>query len=308
VLRVAESFGAIGYHGVTLFFVLSGFVIPWSIRNAPQVQGFRGAVCGLPAFMGRRLLRLQPPYLAACVLALALALNWLSTPAPRYQGSFSVTVPEVFKALLSDNLYVTGLLGGSWILVVAWTLALEVQFYAVAGVIEPWAQPASRKTLSPYLYGFGVAAFSALAVLIPQPALVFRVLPVFGLGWVTAHRALRPQPVHGLAIAWLLLLLFRVAGFEQALVAAVCVVLLKLTLLFPSFGPKLLLWLGGISYSLFLIHVPIGGRVVNVFSRFTLSGSQQLLVCLLSLLAAWGFCVLIERPSHRLSRNLLLPG
>ena len=103
-------------------------------------------------------------------------------------------------------------------------------------------------------------------------------------------------------------------GFEQALVAAVCVVLLKLTLLFPSFGPKILLWLGGISYSLFLIHVPIGGRVVNLFSRFTLSGSQQLLVCLLSLslslslLAAWVFCVLIERPSHRVSRNLLLPG
>ena len=308
VLWVAALFGAIGWHGITLFFVLSGFVIPWSMRHAPPVDGLVAALRGLPAFIGRRLLRLQPPYLAACVLA--LALNWLSTLAPGYQGSFSVTVPEVFKALLSDNLYVTGLLGGSWILVVAWTLALEVQFYAVAGVIEPWARPAQRQALSPWLYGVGVAAFSALAVLIPQPALVFRVLPVFGLGWVTAHRELRPQPVHGLAIAWLLLLLFRVAGFEQALVAAVCVVLLKLTLLFPSFGPKLLLWLGGISYSLFLIHVPIGGRVVNLFSRFTLSGSQQLLVCLLSLslLAAWVFCVLIERPSHRVSRNLLLPG
>ena len=58
--------------------------------------------------------------------------------------------------------------------------------------------------------------------------------------------------------------------------------------------------------------MPIGGRLVNLLSRFTLSGSQQFLVCLmalaLSLLAAWVFCVLIERPSHRLSRKLLLPG
>lgn len=290
--------------------MLSGFVIPYSIRHAPQVQGLRGAVCGLPAFMGRRLLRLQPPYLVACVLA--LALNWLSTQAPGYQGSFSVTLPQALTALLSDNLYITGLLGSSWLLVVAWTLALEVQFYAVTGVAEPWARPAQRQALSPWLYGFGVAAFSALAVLIPQPALVFRVLPVFGLGWVTAHRALRPQPVHALAIAWLLLLLFRVAGVEQALVAAVCVGLLNGALASPCFAPPPFLWLGGISYSLFLVHVPIGGRVVNLLSRFTFSGPQQLLVCLLalalSLLAAWAFCVLIERPSHRLSRNLLLPG
>lgn len=310
VLQVAESFGAIGYHGVTLFFVLSGFVIPWSIRNVPPVHGLRGALHDLPSFLLRRLLRLQPPYAVACLLA--VGLNWLSTLAPGYRGSFSVTLPQALTALLSDNLYITGLLGGSWILVVAWTLALEVQFYAVAGLIEPWAKPASCKTISPYLYGVGVAAISALAVLIPQGTLVFRVLPVFALGWIAAHQAMRPRPVLWLAIAWLLLLLVRLGGMEQALVAAVCVVLLKLALLVPSFGPKLLLWLGGISYSLFLIHVPIGGRVVNVFSRFPLSGSQQLLVCLLALvlsfLAAWGFCVVIERPSHRVSRNLLLPG
>lgn len=309
VLLVAASFGAIGYHGVTLFFVLSGFVIPWSMRNSPVDAGLKASIRGLPTFLLQRLLRLQPPYAMACVLA--LGLNWLSTLAPGYRGSFSETVPEVFTALLSDNFYVTGLLGGSWILVVAWTLALEVQFYAVAGVIEPWARPAQRQVLFPWLYGFGVAAFSALAVLIPQPALVFRVLPVFGLGWVTAHRALRPQPVHALAIAWLLLLLFRVADLEQALVAAVCVGLLNGALAFPCFAPPPFVWLGGISYSLFLIHVPIGGRVINLLSRFTLSVPQLLLMCLLalalSLLAAWGFCVLIERPSHRFSRNLLLP-
>jgi len=309
LLKAAAGVGSIGYHGITLFFVLSGFVIPWSIRHAPHVQGLRGALCGLPAFLWKRLVRLQPPYFAACVLA--LALNWLSTLAPGYRGQFIATLPQALTALLSDNLYLTGLLGGSWILVVAWTLALEVQFYAVAGVIEPWSHPAQRQALSPLLYGFGVAAISALAVLIPQPALVFRVLPVFGLGWITAHRTLRPQPVHALAIGWLLLLLFRIAGLEQAVVAAVCVGLLNGALAYPSFAPAPLLWLGGISYSLFLIHVPIGGRVVNLLSRWPLTPLAQLLVCLLALvvsvLVAWGFCILIERPSHQWSRRLLLP-
>jgi peptidoglycan/LPS O-acetylase OafA/YrhL len=310
LLKTAAAIGSIGYHGVTLFFVLSGFVIPWSIRHAPQVQGLRGAVCGLPAFLWKRLIRLQPPYFAACVLA--LGLNWLSTLAPGYAGQRPAPLPQALSALLSDNLYLTGLLGGSWILVVAWTLALEVQFYTVAGVIEPWARPAQRHSLAPWLYGLGVAVISGLAVLIPQQALVFRVLPIFGLGWVTAHRTLRPQPVQGLAIAWLLLLLFRVSGLEQAVVAAVCVVLLNGALAYRSFAPGPLLWLGGISYSLFLIHVPIGGRVVNLFSRWPLTPSAHLLVCLLalivSLLVSWGFCILIERPSHQWSRRLLLPS
>jgi peptidoglycan/LPS O-acetylase OafA/YrhL len=306
LLQVASAVGAIGFHGITLFFVLSGFVIPWSIRHAPPVDGFLGSLCELPSFLLRRLLRLQPPYAAACVLA--LGLNALSTLVPGYQGSSSITLPQALTALLSDNLYLTGLLGGSWILVVAWTLALEVQFYALSGLIEPWAQPASRETLSPWLYGLGVMAVSALAVLIPQSTLVFRVLPVFALGWITAHQAMRPRPVQWLAIAWLLLLLARLMGIEQALVALVCVALLKLALAAPSFAPRPLLWSGGISYSLFLLHVPIGGRVVNLLSRFTLSGSQQLLVCLmafaLSLMAAYFFARWIERPSHGWSRRL----
>jgi len=305
LLQAAAGIGAIGYHGITLFFVLSGFVIPWSIRHAPQVQGLPGALGGLPAFLWRRLVRLQPPYFADCVLA--LALTWISTLAPGYRGQFSASLPQALTALLSDNLYLTGLLGGSWILVVAWTLGLEVQFYAVAGVIEPLARPAQRQALSPWIYGLGVAAISALAVLIPRSALVFRVLPIFGLGWVTAHQAIRPQPVHALAIAWLLLLLFRVACMEQAVVAAMCVGLLNGALAYRSFAPAPLLWLGGISYSLFLIHVPIGGLVVNLLSRWPLTPPAQLLVCLLALLvsvlAAWGFCVLIERPSQQWSRR-----
>ena len=309
LLKAAAGVGAIGYHGITLFFVLSVFVIPWSIRNAPPVQGLKGAISGLPAFMAQRLVRLQPPFLVACILA--LALNWISTLAPGYRGQFSVNLPQAMLALLSDNLYLTGLLGGSWILVVAWTLALEVQFYAVAGLIEPFARPSQRQALSPYLYGLGVAGVSALAVIFPQSALVFRILPIFGLGWVTAHQAQRPQRVHAFAIAWLLLLLFRLAGLEQAVVAAVCVALLNGALAIPSFAPAPLLWFGGISYSLFLTHVPIGGRVVNLLSRSPLTPANQLLVCLLglviSVLVAWGFCVLIERPSHQWSRRLLLP-
>ena len=115
--------------------------------------------------------------------------------------------------------------------------------------------------------------------------------------------------MHALGIAWLLLLLFRLAGLEQAVVAAVCVALLNLALAIPTFASAPLLWFGGISYSLFLTHVPIGGRVVNLLSRWPLTPANQLLVCLLALListlAGWGSCALIERPSQQWSRKLI---
>ena len=117
--------------------------------------------------------------------------------------------------------------------------------------------------------------------------------------------------MHAFAIAWLRLLLVRLAGLEQAVVAAVCVALLNGALAIPSFAPAPLLWFGGISYSLFLANVPIGGRVVNLLSRSPLTPANQLLVrmlaLLVSILAGWGFCVLIERPSQQWSRRLLLP-
>jgi peptidoglycan/LPS O-acetylase OafA/YrhL len=309
IVQLASSIGAVGYHGITLFFILSGFVIPWSIRHVAPVDGLNGAVRGLPIFVLRRLLRLQPPFFVACVLA--IALNVLSSVMPGYQGSFSVSLSQAVTALLTDNLYLTGLLGGTWILVVAWTLALEVQFYVVAGLIEPWFRSKQGERPLLIFYGLGMVLVTTLAFLIPQPTFVFRVLPVFALGWVTAHHASKPLPVHWFALAWLLILITRLSGLEHVVVAACCLALLKLALIFPSFSPAPMIWLGNISYSLFLTHVPIGGRVVNLLSRWSDSPLLLFLVCLLavvvSALFGWGFYVLIEKPSHRFSRRVLLP-
>ena len=94
----------------------------------------------------------------------------------------------------------------------------------------------------------------------------------------------------------------------HAAAAALCVALISLAVRYPDRAPPPLLWLGGMSYSLFLIHVPIGGRVVNLANRWKLSPELEGLVCLmamvLSLFVAWGFLGLIERPSQRLSRQL----
>jgi len=66
--------------------------------------------------------------------------------------------------------------------------------------------------------------------------------------------------------------------------------------------------LGAISFSLYLIHVPVGGRVVNLGRRFVetelgelLLSAVALLVCLVT---AYLFYIVFERPSQRLAAKL----
>jgi len=54
----------IGKYGVQLFFVISGFVIPWSMYAA----GFQ--LKNLFSFLFKRLARLEPPYVFSVLIAL----------------------------------------------------------------------------------------------------------------------------------------------------------------------------------------------------------------------------------------------
>lgn len=70
-----------------------------------------------------------------------------------------------------------------------------------------------------------------------------------------------------------------------------------------------LAWLGSISYSLYLLHVPIGGRIVNIGKRFAHDDLGYLGVALIamlcSFLAAYVCYWLVEVPAMRLAQKLL---
>jgi peptidoglycan/LPS O-acetylase OafA/YrhL len=71
-------------------------------------------------------------------------------------------------------------------------------------------------------------------------------------------------------------------------------------------------WLGRISYSLYLVHLPVSGRVINFLSHHVLAtpasrASQLLLLAAgtaASLLAAQLLYVCVERPSLRWSKRI----
>lgn len=241
-------------------------------------------------------MRLYPPYAAS--LALVIILAAISAALPGYRGEpFTLDAGQ----LASHLVYAGELSGYSSLNPVYWTLSIEVQFYVlVALVIVPLVGSRARR--------IGIlVSLLAISAVASDPRLVFAYLPFFALGMIAFLRRAHREPLMGTALlaaaAAALLALQR--SLLESMVAVLAAGLLACA---PEALPigRALRWLGAISYSLYLVHVPVGGRVLNLGERLALppAGDAACLALALaaSLAAAWGFHRLIEAPSLRWSR------
>lgn len=82
-----QASGSFGWLGVEVFFVISGFIIPYSI----YVLFPRYSLTDFPAFVMRRILRLEPPYLVSIMLVIGL---WhISAIFPGFTGAMPPVDP-----------------------------------------------------------------------------------------------------------------------------------------------------------------------------------------------------------------------
>ncbi|MBV7537195.1 acyltransferase [Duganella sp. sic0402] len=126
-----------GPFGVALFFLISGFVIPFSLRKT-----------SLPGFLVNRALRIFPTY--ACCLAIGTLAVYLSA---RYWGQpFSYDA----KVLAANALLVHNLLGFPSMDAVNWTLAIEIKFY----LLMAFGAAALFRPSPGWLLGFLAAALA----------------------------------------------------------------------------------------------------------------------------------------------------
>jgi peptidoglycan/LPS O-acetylase OafA/YrhL len=288
-LKASGSYGGLG---VQVFFVISGFIIPYSMYTA----GFRFPADVL-TFIWKRILRLEPPYLVAVFLA--VALWYLSAIMPGFRGS----EPNLdLSQLLLHVGYMNGIFERPWLNPVFWSLAIEFQFYLFTALVFPIFFNESA-----VVRFAGLTLFCAIGFVFPDPRFLFHFAGLFALGIITFWRfagliragtfallvlaaAAMTMEMFGIPIA--------VAGFATAL--AIAFVKIPRVAAFT--------FLGAISYSLYLLHVPIGGRVVNFGTRFADSVPMQILVLLAavacSLFAAYLMFRWIERPAQSWSSAL----
>ena len=139
--------GKNGWLGVEMFFVISGFIIPYVLyKSRYQLGEFK-------KFALKRFVRLEPPYLASIILI--LLLNYSSSLSPLYKG-------EPFTINLTQLMYHLGYLipfsEYHWINDVFWTLAIEFQYYLLLGLLFPLLM---KNRLTGVLISLGCSSFRA---------------------------------------------------------------------------------------------------------------------------------------------------
>jgi peptidoglycan/LPS O-acetylase OafA/YrhL len=291
---LVRSSGQYGWLGVEVFFVLSGFIIPYAMHKGGYT--FRH---GWKTFVGKRILRIEPPYLLSVLLVLAL---WhASSMAPGFKGAMPV---EFFSAQTLLHLgYLNGIVGYPWLNVVYWTLAIEFQFYLLISFIFGWL--GNSNLFAVLLID---ASLMATALVFDSEVFVFKYLGLFMFG--IAAFQYRNELIDRRMLVLLMVVATLVAGMKLGWLVAFVGLLTSILVVFDlNLGKhKLAIWLGSISFSLYLVHVPIGGRVVNFGKRYVESQTGEALLSLaallVSLVAAYLFYLMIERPSQGLAARL----
>ena len=280
---VIRTVGSFGWAGVESFFVISGFIIPYALQRS----GYR--LSSFARFVAKRYVRLAPPYLAA--VALALVLWVVSGSMPGFRGE-----PFQFETgrVLAHALFLNDFLGIPWLNPVFWTLAIEFQYYLAIGILFPLLF--SRSSIQNIV---AVAAVASMAWLPGQEFLVSKWALVFLVGVVLAQwRLARLGTIAACLLECLILsliwqhhgrVIFSASFLTLGLILAVRHV--------PRWG----LWLGQLSYALYLVHVPVGGRVVNLGNRFADEEWSRWVVFSFavasSFAAAWILFIKVERPA-----------
>jgi peptidoglycan/LPS O-acetylase OafA/YrhL len=283
--------GVDGWLGVEMFFVISGFIIPYSLQRSKYKLAY------FPRFLLRRLVRLEPPYLIS--IALVLILWELAAHTPGFAGA-----PPNYSLgqILAHFLYLIPLTNYPWLNIVYWSLAYEFVFYILAGLL--WPVLARRSLLFTAAL---VACTQAIDIALHDQPTGAALL--FFVGICCARKKLKLDP------PWLSLLAAATAVVALWWIVEPIVALVSMgTAFFIAFVdiPRLrvLGFLGAISYSLYLLHVPIGGRVVNIGRRFIDGPFQELALSLValavSLVVATIFWRYVEEPAKRASKRVVL--
>ncbi len=271
----------IGWLGVSMFLVLSGFCLFYPLAARYEQQGIQ---LKLSTFARRRALRILPPYYIALLLLVPLDLFVSHHRSHHWDWHAVLHGPKdiLLHLFMLHNLSASTI--GS-VTPALWSLALECQLYLVFPLLV-WS--VMRFGLKSILAATFVVAvvwqslcyrhFGFSLVWTPQLAVYYHALPgrcfEFAAGMAAASFVARPRPGQGrIALALILIPLVPALYFvsevsrfgplcDQAwgVIFAAALVLLGHVpdaLFQRSAGLRSLVWVGAISYSVYLLHQPL---------------------------------------------------
>jgi hypothetical protein len=274
-----------GYLGVYIFFIVSGFVIPYSmyVKNY-QLKSFW-------KYIAKRTVRIEPPYVLFIILLL-IWNYWLF----HFRGSGTEILYDVKQFILNIT-YLAPFFGVKWIIVIFWTLAVEFQFYILTGLTYNLLLKSAqvRYAIMITLIGIGM--------LIPEKYFtVLNYYVFFALGFQTFLFVVKKIDIKEYLISALVGILF--IYFLVLDIAAIAALFTLLGIFFFNVKTKVSEFFGKISYSLYLTHGLAGGAVglftIKMFTpeiRFTLA-------IVISIAFAYLYFLIVERVFLKISKRI----
>jgi peptidoglycan/LPS O-acetylase OafA/YrhL len=281
-----------GKYGVHLFFLISGFVIFLTLERTHSAMDF----------VVSRFSRLFPGYWVA-VTVTAIVVYSIGLPQQ------ALPWPDLLLNLtmVQDILGAEHLDGSYWTLQVELFFYVQMLFWFVVGQLKRIHWIIASWLFLAVLNGVLVQQRWHFPYLIRE-LLILRHIPFFALGILFYRLRTRPQE-NRLNLAMIGLCLMAIAIAEQPVflwVAAVCCTIFALFVLnrLSFLNARFFVFLGGISYSLYLIHQAIGFSVIY---RLEHAGVSSLVACLFATSISIGLAILlsygVEKPAMRWIRT-----
>lgn len=315
----------LGFYGVHLFFLISGFVLAMPFCK----RAFAGGrPVDLKAYFLRRLTRLEPPYVITMVAFFALM--------PLFNKG---TWGELFPHLVASLLYVHNAVYGCGSLINnnAWSLEVEVQFYLLMPLVAAlfWLPTTLRRGM----FVMCIAFFSLHRLWLPEtfPVSILQYAQFFLAGillcdfWTTDWRHRRRTWKADLPVVLAAPVFY---GVNVCFFRGLATDVLNPWLMFAAAASALtgtvwargLTWgwipvIGGMCYSIYLLHARVLAAVIHgglatlpLFGAFFVDYAIVLAVCSVAIVVVSGiFYWLVEKPCMNpdwpsLLWNRLRPG
>ena len=293
---------SLGWAGVQLFFVISGFVIHLSYLGRPESHS-------VSRFYHRRFWRIVPPYWASLIAFVLLGL---------WTAPFSIMDIVLHTALCHDfsaRYFFT--INPSY-----WSLAVEFHIY----LLYPLLLPLGRRVALLAVFGviclatqFAVGRWLVagdLQNLIANSLLVN--LSHWWLGVVIAERYIEGTRIFPSWSVWPLIIVAALSSqcsltglYSSSFIAVACAALVEWAIYNPAIASRrlgrALGFVGVISYSLYLWHQPILHSIKPLLPDHPIWQMvlQGFVITPILIVLSWASYRWIEQPSERLGKRIL---
>ena len=290
-----------GNLGVQLFFGISGFILTLPFINVPRSE------LRFKKYFLRRLIRIEPPYFIALILFFVVHL---------FMGTESFAF--LWERFVSSFFYVHNLYHHSYSLILppAWSLEIEIQFYLLMPIFLYLFKVFDTKYWRYLIYAILFLISLNLNV---SPDLELSDYFRYFLAGIVAADVYKniSLPKHFIwdivFVVGLFLFFFYLKDWFLRSITLFLIIIasLHLVILKKAVTNKWVTIIGGMCYSLYLLHFPFYHLVMKLFTnRLTFSDSyeatflfQALIFIPLSIVAITLFYLVVEKPFMVMSQK-----